>query len=64
MSEFQTGIFKLIANTSLGRALIYTSGHIIIAMSVVSVLTGASLWEEVCCINRTCYQWCMVLFFR
>ena len=45
MSEFQTGIFKLIANTSLGRALIYTSGHIIIAMSVVSVLTGASLWE-------------------
>ena len=39
MSEFQTGIFKLIANTSLGRALIYTSGHIIIAMSVVSVLT-------------------------
>ena len=45
MSEFQTGIFKLIANTSLGRALIYTSGHIIIAMSVVSVVTGASLWE-------------------
>ena len=45
MSEFETGIFKLIKNTSVGRALIYTCGHIIIAMSVVSVLTGASLWE-------------------
>ena len=45
MSEFETGIFKLIINTSVGRALIYTCGHIIIAMSVVSVLTGASLWE-------------------
>ena len=45
MSEFETGIFNLIKNTSVGRALIYTCGHIIIAMSVVSVLTGASLWE-------------------
>jgi uncharacterized membrane protein len=26
-------------------ALIYTAGHIVIAMSVVSALTGASLWE-------------------
>ena len=45
MSEFETVIFKLIKNTTVGRALIYTCGHIIIAMSVVSVLTGASLWE-------------------
>ena len=45
MSEFETGIFNLIKNTSVGRALAYTIGHIIIAMSVVSVLTGASLWE-------------------
>ena len=45
MSEFETGIFNLIKNTSVGRALVYTIGHIIIAMSVVSVLTGASLWE-------------------
>ena len=45
MSEFEPGIFKLIKNTSVGRALIYTMGHIVIAMSVVSVLTGASLWE-------------------
>ena len=45
MTDFKTGIFELIKNTSVGRALIYTCGHIIIAMSVVSVLTGASLWE-------------------
>ena len=45
MTEFKTGIFELIKNTSVGRAFIYTCGHIIIAMSVVSVLTGASLWE-------------------
>lgn len=45
MSEFRQGIFKLIANTSIGRALLYTIGHIIIAISVVSTLTGASLFE-------------------
>ena len=26
-------------------ALIYTCGHILIAMTVVTVMTGASLWE-------------------
>jgi len=45
MTEFSNGIFKVIASTSAGRALVYTLGHIIIAMSVVSVITGASLWE-------------------
>ena len=45
MTEFTNGIFKVIAKTSAGRALIYTCGHIIIAMSVVSVVTGASLFE-------------------
>ena len=45
MTEFTNGIFKLIATTSAGRALVYTIGHIIIAMSVVSVVTGASLFE-------------------
>ena len=45
MTEFTNGIFKTVAGTSLGRALIYTLGHIIIAMTVVSVVTGASLWE-------------------
>ena len=45
MTEFSSGIFKVLASTSAGRALVYTVGHIIIAMTVVSVLTGASLWE-------------------
>ncbi len=38
-------ILNRIAGTSIGRALVYTTGHIIIAMSVVSILTGASLFE-------------------
>ena len=45
MTEFTQGIFKTIGGTSIGSALIYTIGHIIIAMSVVSVVTGASLFE-------------------
>ena len=45
MTEFSSGIFKVIASTSAGRALVYTIGHVCIAMTVVSVLTGASLWE-------------------
>ena len=45
MTEFTQGIFKTIGGTSIGRALSYTIGHIIIAMSVVSVVTGASLFE-------------------
>jgi len=45
MTEFRKGIFNVVAGTSVGRALIYTCGHVIIAMTVVSVLTGASLFE-------------------
>ena len=49
MTEFTTGIFeifkKLMKGNSIVLALIYTCGHVIIAMSVVSILTGASLWE-------------------
>ena len=49
MTEFTQGIQgafkKLLATSSLGLALIYTVGHIIIAMTVVSVMTGANLWE-------------------
>ena len=49
MTEFTTGIFELLKRLMKGNsivlALIYTSGHIVIAMAVVSVLTGASLWE-------------------
>tara|TARA_B100001287_G_scaffold26346_1_gene19058 strand:+ start:569 stop:802 length:234 start_codon:yes stop_codon:yes gene_type:complete len=45
MTEFRRGIFNVLAGTSVGRALVYTCGHVIIAMTVVSVLTGASLFE-------------------
>ena len=49
MSEFNEGIFKffkkIVSNSSLNLAIIYTLGHIAIAMSVVSVMTGASFWE-------------------
>ena len=45
MTEFKKGIFNVIAGTSVGRALVYTIGHVIIAMTVVSILTGASLFE-------------------
>ncbi len=49
MTEFTHGIQgaikKLLSSSSVGLALIYTLGHVIIAMTVVSVMTGASLWE-------------------
>ena len=49
MTEFTQGIQgafkKLLTSSSLGLALIYTFGHVIIAMAVVSLMTGASLWE-------------------
>ena len=49
MTEFTQGIqgalSKLIAGSSVTLAVIYTFGHIIIAMTVVSLMTGASLWE-------------------
>jgi len=49
MTEFTQGIQgafrKLLTSSSLALALIYTFGHVIIAMTVVSLMTGASLWE-------------------
>ena len=45
MSEFTKGIFNVIKGSSFALAVIYTIGHICIAMTVVTVLTGASLWE-------------------
>ena len=35
----------ILGGNSLKLAAIYTLGHIVIAMSVVSIMTGASLWE-------------------
>ena len=49
MSEFTEGIIellkRLIRGSSIMLAVIYTLGHIVIAMTVVTLLTGASLWE-------------------
>jgi uncharacterized membrane protein len=49
MTEFTQGIQgvfkKLLNSSSLKLALIYTLGHIIIARTVVTVMTGASFWE-------------------
>ena len=49
MTEFTHGIQgalkKLVAGSSVGLAVTYTLGHIVIAMTVVSVMTGASLCE-------------------
>ena len=49
MTEFTHGIQgalkKLITGSSVTLAIIYTLGHICIAMTVVTMMTGASLWE-------------------
>ena len=45
MTEFTQGMsntFKGLMKTSLGLAILYTLGHICIAMIVVSIVTGAS----------------------
>jgi|TARA_R110001592_G_scaffold1591_1_gene9342 uncharacterized membrane protein len=49
MTEFTSGIHnafkKILTSSSMTLALVYTLGHICIAMVVVTSLTGASLWE-------------------
>jgi uncharacterized membrane protein len=49
MTEFTSGIFevikRLIGGSSVSLAVVYTLGHIVIAMTVVSTMTGASIWE-------------------
>ena len=48
-TEFQTGIFEvcknLLKNSSLALTIIFFIGHVVIAMAVVSMITGASIWE-------------------
>ena len=44
MTEFKHGIYKTLQKligTSLGRAIIYTIGHIVIAMTCNNLITGA-----------------------
>ena len=48
MSEFAQNIVNVIKSKmgeSLALALIFLAGHILIAMAVVSIITGASTWE-------------------
>ena len=47
MTEFRVGIFtlikRLVGHSSLARAIIYTIGHVIIAMTCNRLITGAEL---------------------
>ena len=48
MTEFTNGILVTIKNKvddSILLTLIFFLGHILIAMMVVSMITGASIWE-------------------
>ena len=49
MTEFTTGIWNAFKDyarqSSLVLATIFFLGHIVIAMTVVSIMTGASIWE-------------------
>tara|TARA_E500000318_G_scaffold111744_2_gene131540 strand:- start:53 stop:298 length:246 start_codon:yes stop_codon:yes gene_type:complete len=49
MTEITNGIWNTLKNlagtSTLTLAVIFFIGHIIIAMTVVSIMTGASLWE-------------------
>jgi len=48
-TEFQTGIFEvcknLLKNSSLALTIVFFIGHVVIAMAVVSIITGAGFWE-------------------
>jgi uncharacterized membrane protein len=44
MTEFRNGIYRTLQNligTSIGRAFVYTIGHVIIAMTSNRLITGA-----------------------
>lgn len=48
MTELSQGIVNVVKDKmdeSLALAIIFFIGHIIIAMTVVSIITGASIWE-------------------
>ena len=48
MTEFTQGILNSLKNKmdeSLALALIFFIGHLLIAMTIVSIITGASIWE-------------------
>ena len=47
MSEFNSGIFntikRLMGGSSITLAIVYTIGHILIAIACVTLITGASI---------------------
>tara|TARA_B100001287_G_C22683802_1_gene532093 strand:+ start:3698 stop:3937 length:240 start_codon:yes stop_codon:yes gene_type:complete len=49
LSEFTKGIIEsvkhVIGYSSMSLAIIFFIGHVLIAMAVVSLVTGASIWE-------------------
>tara|TARA_B100000676_G_scaffold134462_1_gene133390 strand:+ start:284 stop:520 length:237 start_codon:yes stop_codon:yes gene_type:complete len=49
MTEFGNGMYeavkKIAGTSSLVLAIIFFVGHVIIAMTVVKLMTGASIWE-------------------
>ena len=45
MDFIKLKIRNFLEGDSLVLALIYTAGHIVIAMTVITLMTGASLWE-------------------
>jgi uncharacterized membrane protein len=49
MTELTSGIFefltKIIKGSSLTIAVVYTLGHILIAMCLIRIMTGATFWE-------------------
>ena len=49
MTEFGNGMYealkKVAGTSSLSLAIIFFIGHVIIAMCVVKLMTGASIWE-------------------
>ena len=56
-------IKKLLKGSSLTLAIIYTLGHICIAMTIVTLMTGASFFEAGAVgFDRTHSKWYMVLY--
>ena len=48
MTEISKGIYNALRNTtddSILLAIVFFIGHVLIAMLVVSAITGASIWE-------------------
>ena len=45
MTEFTKGIGTIFKTSSLALAIVYTLGHILIAITVINVMTDASLFE-------------------